>query len=73
MKFVIIFHFKRWPNREIRTKKKDVFLDEQLLQDCKLEQPWLVKIHQKLHLPLYADQTDLFHQQASELKGGEPK
>lgn len=52
-------------------RKKDVFLDERLLNDCKLEQPWLVKIHQKLHLPLYADQQDLFNQQESELKGRE--
>ncbi|GHP14268.1 putative ABC transporter ATP-binding protein [Lentilactobacillus fungorum] len=54
-------------------RKQDVFLDEQLLRDCKLAQPWLVKLHQKLKLPLYANQQALFEAQESELKGGESK
>lgn len=50
-------------------RKQDIFLNEQLLEDCKLEQPWLVKIHQKLHLSLHDNQNDLFTEQDQPLKG----
>jgi cobalt/nickel transport system ATP-binding protein len=40
--------------------KQEVFADEQLLRENKLEQPWLVKIHQKLGLPLYDSEQELF-------------
>ncbi|WP_267201069.1 energy-coupling factor ABC transporter ATP-binding protein [Limosilactobacillus kribbianus] len=40
--------------------KREVFNDEQLLKENKLEQPWLVKIHQKLGLPLYDSEQELF-------------
>ncbi|MBD5805810.1 energy-coupling factor ABC transporter ATP-binding protein [Limosilactobacillus walteri] len=40
--------------------KQSVFNDEKLLEENNLTQPWLVKIHQKLGLPLYADEQDLF-------------
>ncbi|KRM77562.1 energy-coupling factor ABC transporter ATP-binding protein [Secundilactobacillus collinoides] len=41
-------------------EKEAVFLDEQLLLDSKLDQPWLVKLHQELHLPLYPNKEALF-------------
>lgn len=44
-------------------KKESVFLDEQLLLDSKLDQPWLVQLHQKLHLPLYPTKEALFNDQ----------
>lgn len=44
-------------------KKESVFLDEQLLLDSKLDQPWLVQLHQKLHLPLYPTKEALFSDQ----------
>lgn len=44
-------------------KKDTVFLDEQLLLDSKLDQPWLVQLHQKLHLPLYPTKKALFSDQ----------
>ena len=40
--------------------KQTVFDDEQLLRENKLDQPWLVKIHQKLGLPLYDSEQELF-------------
>lgn len=40
--------------------KQTVFDDEQLLRKNKLDQPWLVKIHQKLGLPLYDSEQELF-------------
>lgn len=43
--------------------RENVFNDEQLLRQNKLEQPWLVKIHQKLGLPLYKSEQELFSQQ----------
>lgn len=41
-------------------KKETVFNDEKMLLETKLEQPWLVKVHQKLHLPLYDNEAELF-------------
>lgn len=41
-------------------QKETVFDDEKALLKNKLDQPWLVKIHQKLHLPLYANEAELF-------------
>lgn len=43
--------------------RENVFNDEQLLKENNLEQPWLVKIHQKLGLPLYATEQELFAEQ----------
>ena len=40
--------------------RENVFNDEQLLRENNLEQPWLVKIHQKLGLPLYTTEQELF-------------
>lgn len=40
--------------------KKEVFNDENLLKQNHLDQPWLVKIHQRLGLPLYNSEHDLF-------------
>ncbi len=40
--------------------KQEVFNNEQLLKENKLAQPWLVKIHQKLGLPLYDNEQALF-------------
>ncbi|MFD1123887.1 energy-coupling factor ABC transporter ATP-binding protein [Lentilactobacillus raoultii] len=40
-------------------RKESVFLDEQTLWDCKLNQPWLVKLHEKLNLPLYPSESAL--------------
>lgn len=40
--------------------RQEVFNDEQLLRENKLTQPWLVKIHQKLGLPLYNSEHELF-------------
>jgi len=42
--------------------KKTVFANQQLLENNKLEQPWLVKLHQKLGLPLYNNAQELFDQ-----------
>ena len=55
-------------------KKESVFLDEQLLLDSKLDQPWLVQLHQKLHLPLYPTKEALFSDQVLQARlnnGGE--
>lgn len=43
--------------------RENVFNDEQLLKENNLEQPWLVKIHQKLGLPLYTTEQELFAKQ----------
>ena len=43
--------------------RENVFNDEQLLKENNLEQPWLVKIHQKLGLPLYTTEQELFAEQ----------
>lgn len=43
--------------------RENVFNDEQLLRKNNLEQPWLVKIHQKLGLPLYTTEQELFAKQ----------
>ena len=43
--------------------RENVFNDEQLLSENNLEQPWLVKIHQKLGLPLYTTEQELFAKQ----------
>lgn len=40
--------------------KDKVFADENLLNQSKLEQPWLVKLHQQLGLPLYFSPEQLF-------------
>lgn len=45
--------------------KKTVFANQQLLENNKLEQPWLVKLHQKLGLPLYNNAQELFDQHDS--------
>lgn len=44
-------------------RKQDVFLDDQLLESSKLTQPWLVRLHDKLHLPLYNTAAELFADQ----------
>lgn len=38
--------------------RSEVFLEEQVLADSGLEQPWLVKIHQRLGVPLYASEAE---------------
>ena len=43
--------------------RENVFNDVQLLRENNLEQPWLVKIHQKLGLPLYTTEQELFAKQ----------
>ena len=43
--------------------RENDFNDEQLLRENNLEQPWLVKIHQKLGLPLYTTEQELFAKQ----------
>ncbi len=40
-------------------KKEKVFLNERILQESKLSQPWLVKLHEKLKLPLYSSESEL--------------
>ncbi|QLL69183.1 energy-coupling factor ABC transporter ATP-binding protein [Lactobacillus sp. 3B(2020)] len=40
--------------------RTEVFNDEQLLLANRLEQPWLVKLHQKLKIPLYENEDQLF-------------
>ncbi|GKT02946.1 energy-coupling factor ABC transporter ATP-binding protein [Furfurilactobacillus entadae] len=40
--------------------KKTVFADEKRLEACSLEQPWLIKLHQRLGLPLYNNEAALF-------------
>ena len=39
---------------------KEIFLKSQLLEKALLQKPWLVKIHEKLGLPLYKNETELF-------------
>lgn len=46
--------------------KQQVFGNEQQLLDCRLEQPWLVKLHQQLGIPLYPSAQALFEKQARE-------
>lgn len=41
-------------------EKEKLFLEKDILEQSGLEQPWLVKIHQHLGLPLYASETDIF-------------
>lgn len=36
--------------------KEAIFLNRELLLDAKLEQPWLVKMHQQLDIPLYENE-----------------
>lgn len=43
--------------------RETVFNNEELLKENNLEQPWLVKIHQKLGLPLYHSEEELFANQ----------
>ena len=42
--------------------KDTVFSDRELLLNAKLEQPWLVKIHQQLGMPLYANEDIFFEE-----------
>ena len=37
---------------------EQVFLDEEVLKTAGLEQPWLVKIHQKLGFPLVKNEQE---------------
>ncbi|NTW72286.1 MAG: ATP-binding cassette domain-containing protein [Eubacteriaceae bacterium] len=39
---------------------EEVFLDEPVLKECGLEQPWLVKIHKKLGIPLFKKEEHLY-------------
>ena len=39
---------------------ENIFLKDELLKKAFLEKPWLVKVHQKLGLPLCKDETQLF-------------
>lgn len=41
-------------------EKETIFLDRDLLLDAKLEQPWLVKMHQQLEIPLYPDEETFY-------------
>lgn len=45
-----------------------VFLDEELLKEAGLEQPWLVKVHQQLGFPLVKNQAEFMQ---TKLKVGE--
>jgi len=38
--------------------KDSVFKDEDFLKSCKLEQPWLVRIHEKLGMPLFDNEQE---------------
>ncbi|MGX7025154.1 energy-coupling factor ABC transporter ATP-binding protein [Vagococcus hydrophili] len=40
--------------------KEDIFLDRELLLSAKLEQPWLVKMHQQLEIPLFPDEESFY-------------
>ncbi|EHV0153394.1 TPA: energy-coupling factor ABC transporter ATP-binding protein [Enterococcus faecalis] len=40
--------------------KEMIFLNRDLLLDAKLEQPWLVKMHQQLGIPLYPNETTFY-------------
>lgn len=44
--------------------KEEVFLNKQLLLEAKLDQPWLVKVHQQLGTPLYTSEESFFKKQA---------
>ncbi|GCF93584.1 putative ABC transporter ATP-binding protein [Enterococcus florum] len=44
-------------------KKEFVFLKQKILEDAGLEQPWLVRIHQALDLPLYASEAEFMRNQ----------
>lgn len=39
-------------------KPSEVFLQSDLISKALLDKPWLVKIHEKLNLPLYRDEAD---------------
>lgn len=40
---------------------KDVFCQEEIIKKAKLDQPWLVKIHKRLHFPLFKYEEDFFN------------
>lgn len=43
--------------------KQTVFKERAVIEQAKLEQPWLVRLHEDLHLPLYDTPADLFADQ----------
>lgn len=43
--------------------KQTVFKERAIIEQAKLEQPWLVRLHEDLHLPLYDTPADLFADQ----------
>lgn len=43
--------------------KQTVFKERAVIEQAKLEQPWLVRLHEDLHLPLYNTPADLFADQ----------
>ncbi len=45
----------------------EVFLDGELLTQCGLVQPWLVKLHTQLGMPLYSSEQALFQHGSSDL------
>ena len=44
-------------------KPSEVFLESEVLKDSGLDKPWLVKIHEKLNLPLYRNEEELWQNQ----------
>ncbi|MGX7058560.1 ATP-binding cassette domain-containing protein [Vagococcus humatus] len=59
------FYVLKEGNLILEGTKQQVFLEKNLLLDAKLEQPWLVKIHQQLGLPLYQDEAEFSKQVAT--------
>lgn len=48
--------------------KAEVFLDKEILMASDLEQPWLVKIHQQLKLPLYQNEAEFLSNHQTEVE-----
>ena len=42
-------------------RKDEVFLDTEILKKAKLNKPWLVKIHEKLNLPLFKTEEEFLN------------
>lgn len=42
-------------------RKDEVFLDTDILKEAKLNKPWLVKIHEKLNLPLFKTEEEFLN------------
>lgn len=38
-----------------------VFVEEEIIRDCGLEIPWLIKVHRHMQVPVFKEESDLYH------------